>query len=272
VRYDSVFKSGKSVIQHGELNDRVYLMSININDIPYIMNQANYISEQNKYGKIYAKVPGYLKNRFEADNYITEATIPGFFSNRDDCHFMAKFKKSERAKEKNIKELQKIIKISTKNINCSTHTEKHNIKRAKETDAHAISDVFEKTLSTYPFPLYRSDYIRKLMDNDVVFYIAYIEGKVAGISSYKLNIKYNNADVNDFVVLEEYRNRGIAKALLVKMEEVLKEKDITTFFTVTRAGSFPMNRIFSCNKYTFAGTLINNTKYRWQNRKYECMV
>ena len=42
ITYDRVEKFGKSIIQHGKYNDRVYLMKLHPNDEEVIIDQIDY--------------------------------------------------------------------------------------------------------------------------------------------------------------------------------------------------------------------------------------
>jgi putative beta-lysine N-acetyltransferase len=65
--------------------------------------------------------------------------------------------------------------------------------------------------------------------------------------------------MTDFATLPEYRSKGLASFLLMKMEEEMRRRGIITAYTIARAESYGMNIVFSKHGYAYAGTLVKNT-------------
>jgi putative beta-lysine N-acetyltransferase len=66
--------------------------------------------------------------------------------------------------------------------------------------------------------------------------------------------------MTDFATLPHFRGKGLATALLVDMENEMKNQKIRTLFTIARALSPGMNITFARCGYKYSGTLINNTQ------------
>ena len=54
---DILEKIGNSLIQHGKLNDRVYIMKLNSEDFEKVIKRTQILCKENSYSKIFAKVP-----------------------------------------------------------------------------------------------------------------------------------------------------------------------------------------------------------------------
>ena len=87
-----------SVIQHGKLSGRVYLMKLK--DEPNAV--AGYIDDLVKahgYTKVFAKIPQSAEKVFSDRGYSEEGRIPDFFSSHNDCLFMAYFCDDKRRRD-----------------------------------------------------------------------------------------------------------------------------------------------------------------------------
>jgi hypothetical protein len=82
---------GRSRAQHGKLNDRIYLMKLDPDDCPGIVDKLAELAGEKDYSKIFAKVPADQAQCFEQGGYEVEASVPGFFKGTTDGLFMSKF-------------------------------------------------------------------------------------------------------------------------------------------------------------------------------------
>ena len=69
MKLDKIVDYYGSVIQHGEYNDRVYIIKINPDKYKETLIEAEKLAQKNNYGKIFAKVPFSLGNIFEENPY-----------------------------------------------------------------------------------------------------------------------------------------------------------------------------------------------------------
>ena len=88
---DIVEDVGKSVLQHGKLNDRVYIMKVDPDDVVHVLETVDRLIETHKYGKVFAKVPASVTEAFVQYHYAVEALIPRYYRNGEDCLFMSRF-------------------------------------------------------------------------------------------------------------------------------------------------------------------------------------
>ena len=96
---DKIEKIKNSIIQHGTFNNRVYIMKLSADDAPYIINYIQELVKNNRYTKVFGKIPGSLKELFVNNGYKEEARIPDFFIGGEDLVFMSLFLDDERGVE-----------------------------------------------------------------------------------------------------------------------------------------------------------------------------
>jgi len=262
---DQIIKtSNKSVIQHGKYNDRIYLMKLDENDLPSILEELNNLARENNYGKIFAKVPLWAVPFFKSDGYITEAYIPRFIKGEQDIHFVSKFLSSDRLagiETGKLEGMSKILQGSRIKKNTGNKIPEYNIEVLNENDAVRLTNIFKKVFKSYPFPIHDPEFIIKSMrDNTVYFGIRDEQsGEFRAVSSSEVDTVNLNAEMTDFAVLESERGKKFSIALLKRMEEHMKEINMKTLYTIARLNSPPMNKTFLRMGYRYTGTLIKNT-------------
>ena len=70
--------------------------------------------------------------------------------------------------------------------------------------------------------------------------------------------RYRNAEMTDFATLPSQRGFGLAQHLLAALEDDMLESSIPNLYTIARARSAGMNRVFYNRGYSRTGTLVNN--------------
>jgi len=261
---DKIEKIGKgSIIQHGDLNRRVYLMELNEEDSPYIIHQINNLARKYKYSKIFCKIPAKVAPLFYANGFILEAQIPKCYNSREAAFFVSKFLNSDRLLEietDQLYELSKMLKESkTIQIKEFVKNATYKIEKLEKKDYEAITSVYREVFVTYPFPIYNPGYVLKSFQEGVQYFAAKCEGKIVALASAEVHKKKENAEMTDFATLSQHRGKGLALMLLNFMEQEMKNQGIKTLYTIARLNSYGMNKTFLKMKYTYSGTLIKNT-------------
>jgi putative beta-lysine N-acetyltransferase len=64
--------------------------------------------------------------------------------------------------------------------------------------------------------------------------------------------------MTDFATLPSQRGVGLAKHILAALEGDMAERGIHNLYTIARARSAGMNRVFYNRGYAWTGTLVNN--------------
>lgn len=259
---DEVTKIGNSVIQHGPLNDRVYLIKLAGEDLPGIVRELDSIASSNKYGKIFAKVPSYARDVFSENGYCVEAHIHCFYNGVDDVYFMAKYFSESRRRvpdREKIKEVLLVAKSKAKQGRELTLSDGLEFKIRGGEDAVEVAQVYSKVFETYPFPIKDSRYIKESMGKDIKYFSIQDHGRIIALSSAEVDYSSGTAELTDFATLPGYRGNNLAGYLLQAMEDMVFDRSVKTCYSIARALSYGMNIVFARNNYEYAGTLINNT-------------
>lgn len=214
------------------------------------------------YSKIFAKIPGDALPSFLIHGYEVEGFIPNFFNNRNDGFFVSKFS-NERRSISNQNEFLTFRSVLEKYKNIMNSENKNicDISILNKQHANKISKLLSNVFPLYPFPVEDPDYIKKTMDENIIYFGIFEDGILKAVSSAETYPKKGNAEMTDFAVLPELRGQGIANCLLKKMENYCKtELGINTMYTIARLSEPGINALFLKNNYHYSGTLINNTK------------
>jgi len=250
-----------SLVQHGKLSDRIYLMKL-AGDPETLVARLDTLAAEAQYSKIFAKVPAPYRGVFEAAGYRAEAHIPGFFEGTTDVVFMAKFPDPSRADERQPDRVKQVIEVAVSKEPAGAlpplSDEFHLFEPGPE-HAEGICEVYRKVFETYPFPIHDPVYIRSTMDENFVYFAITHNDRIVSMASSEMDENGRNVEMTDFATIPDYRGHGHALYLLKDMENAMSERGILTGFTIARAVSFGMNATFAKAGYAYTGTLVNNT-------------
>jgi putative beta-lysine N-acetyltransferase len=253
---------GCSVVQHGPVNDRVYLMKLGKGDSTEIVGRLDRLAVSRGYSKVFAKVPASALQAFTERGYLIEATIPGFFPDGDDACFLGKYLRVSRKEERKPMLVSEILSAAKEQEQVSMLLplpERFDARIALEGDTTEMAEVYRQVFVTYPFPVHDPAFLRASMYDKTVYFGVWCGGRIAALSSAEMDPSSCSAEMTDFATLPEYRGNGLALYLLKQMEEAMKSRNIRSLYTIARAYSFGMNITFARNGYRFGGTLTNNT-------------
>nr|WP_319268850.1 putative beta-lysine N-acetyltransferase [uncultured Draconibacterium sp.] len=263
---DKIEKIGNgSIIQHGQLNKRVYLMKLDSTDCPStIIQNINKLARENKYTKIFCKIPASAAPLFLANGFLPEAQIPAFYNSEEAAFFVSKFLSSDRLLEIETDRLSDLSKLLKEQKSMSTgaksaSTDGITLRRLDKADYEQITEIYREVFVTYPFPIYNPGFILKSIEDGTQYYGAEIEGKLVALASAEIDKKGKNAEMTDFATLPQFRGRSLAVLLLGEIEKAMKVQGITTLYTIARLNSVGMNKTFLKMNYCYSGTLIKNT-------------
>ncbi|WP_319761066.1 putative beta-lysine N-acetyltransferase [Maridesulfovibrio sp.] len=259
--HDSILKVRNSIIQMGDYNDRIYLMSLSPEDEPYIVEELVSMAATKDLSKIFVKVPDAHASSFLDNGFEKEAHVPGMFG-ADDGHFLSFYRSSWRKEHTDGEELDRVLAVAESKKgkgNVSTLPSSLHMRRLGPEDAHALAHLYGRTFKTYPFPVNDPDFILQEMEEGVRFAGVFEEDRLVGASSAEVAADGQSAEMTDFAVNPDYRKVGIAGALLRSLEDDCAKSGIKCLFTIARACSYGINSLFSKGDYEFSGRLINNT-------------
>lgn len=265
--YDKIETIGNSVIQHGPLNDRIYLMKLDGDDMPHLLERLEALAGKQGYSKIFAKVPAEFRPAFEQNGYRSEALIPAFYNGRRDAVFLGRFLSPEREVDHNLRRTSEILELAARNFGKGRSPGDDappEILRATADDVEEMSRVYRKVFPSYPFPIHDPAYLLETMNSHVRYFLVRSGGSIAAISSAEMDIKAGNAEMTDFATLPDHRGAGLGSYLLERMEAEMDILGIGNLYTIARSLSPGMNIVFSRTGYIYAGTLVNNTNISGQ--------
>lgn len=252
-----------SIIQHGKLNNRIYLIKLGEKDCPGILETLRMMAAEHAYAKIFCKVPEWAAPHFLADGYMTEAIIPGFYKGKDSAFFLAKYLDSDRImnlENQSLGELGGLLKSSRKNRKETfTGNGAFEAKQLGAADVEQITDLYRKVFLSYPFPIHDPGYILKTMQENVRYFGVTKKEKIIAVASAEIDFEGENAEMTDFATSPDFRGKKLGQLLLAKMEKEMDVMGMKTLYTIARLPSIPMNKVFLKHRYQYAGTLLRNT-------------
>ncbi|MGE4292092.1 MAG: putative beta-lysine N-acetyltransferase [Desulfovibrio sp.] len=269
MRPDRITQFGNSVVQHGPLNGRAYLMRLDPEDSPHIVSRLERLAEDNGYTKIFAKVPEGAANDFAEAGYRTEAVVPGFFNGEECGLFMGRYFAEWRRVPANAGELRRVLRTARENVrpcaeNGLSRPEDrlpggYRLRRLGPEHAEDMAALYSEVFSSYPFPIHEPDYLRETMADDVCYFAACCDGAPAALCSAEVDRDAGVAEMTDFATLPAHRGLGLAGHLLSRAERAMSALGLSTLYTIARAASYGMNITFARAGYDYSGILPNNT-------------
>jgi beta-lysine N6-acetyltransferase len=259
--FDTIEELGGCLVQHGDLNKRIYLMKWHEDSPSDLGDRLDSLAREKGYTKIFIKITERYSAPFLANGYSEEARIPGWFPDGSDYLFLGKFFSEERQHDTAQSKINEIIALAIQKADETTDREVSPLRprKAEEKDALQIAALYKEVFRAYPFPIYDPAYIKKTMETHVDYYCIESDGQLIAASSAEKNSHVEDVEMTDFAILPSHRKQGLAQMLLKHMEGQMATQGYSLFYTIARALSAGMNITFAKNGYSFGGTLINNT-------------
>lgn len=262
--YDKIEKLDNSIIQHGKNNNRIYLMKLQQEDFPKIIDKLRTLAKEKKYTKIFAKIPEWAKHEFENSGFQKEAFIPNFILGQIDVYFVSEFRDPDRAnldasEDKAIREVLNLARKKQKEPLTIDFTNEYHVKNLDQNDVQSLTQLYEEVFDSYPFPIFDENYILRTMDDHIQYFGIFDNGNLIAAASCELDRDAMSSEMTDFATLSQYRGRNLSLYLLREMEAEMRKQNMMTLYTIARAHSPGMNITFAKLGYKFCGTLIKNT-------------
>lgn len=259
---DTIETIGKSLVQHGKLSNRIYLMKLHRDDYQHILELIDALAFRHGYSKIFAKVPGWASSGFTEKGYCQEALIPKFYADGEAAIFLARYLDAQRAliSEDDMRQIRKTKEVVSERLGISSEITESPLPRIlTENDAQELAELYGTVFKTYPFPIDDVEYIRETMATHCTYIGIYDRGRLVAASSAEMDVHNLNAEMTDFATLNDYQGNRLAELLLRTMEDQMIDRGFQTLFTIARACSVGMNLTFARMGYQLSGTLVNNT-------------
>lgn len=260
---DSIEQIGDSLIQHGKLNNRAYVMKIGKMDCVRIVDFVVSLAQRKGYTKIFAKVPTFARSRFMDNGFVEEARIPELFQGKGDSFFLSRFFSAERELEKQPELVSQVLEIAEQKAGAAEEAVLPSGLVCRTMERHEVAEMaqlYRQVFASYPFPIQDPDYLAQTMEENLIYFGIRADDKLIALSSAEIDFTGQNAEMTDFATLPEARGLGLATYLLAMMEDGIRQLGIKTAYTIARAYSFGINITFAKHDYTYAGPLVNNTQ------------
>lgn len=263
MKSDVIERFGKSLIQHGKANDRVYVMKIGEMDSDKIVDYVVSLAETEGYSKIFAKSPSFARSRFLDNGFTEEVRVPELYQGKEDIFFLSKFFSTEREQEKQPELVAKVLRKAEQKAAVRNEVAlPSGFTCLKMGKGHVLemAQLYRQVFTSYPFPIHDPDYLARTMDDNVIYLGIQADNTLIALSSSEIDFVGQHAEMTDFATSSEARGLGLATFLLSEMEKKSRRIGIKTAYTIARAYSFGMNITFAKHGYTYAGPLVNNTQ------------
>ncbi len=253
-------------IQHGPDNDRIYLMDLKLDrteEVSTLLDGLTALARDRGYGKIFARAPGSRSKAFLGKGYRREGVVRGLYGGREDGVFLSLYLDPRRSRDEHrIRRLKVLSEANRLRVRETPAPDPGvQIRRMHPGDGPAMADLYRRVFDSYPFPILDSGYLARTMEEEVTRYFgAFVDGELVALSSAETDRVNRCAEMTDFATLPDVRGRSLARRLLHRMEEDLAGEGFLTFYTIARALSPGINRVFARSGYRYGGTLINNTQ------------
>jgi putative beta-lysine N-acetyltransferase len=132
------------------------------------------------------------------------------------------------------------------------------LKLLNETFARQISQLLTKVFVSYPSPVESPQYIRSLIQEGNIFAGAFSQGKLISVAAAYPDRILNRCEMTDCATIEQYRRHSLSERLLWMLEQEVQRHGSFSLYTLARAQSYGMNRVFHKLGYRYQGRLINN--------------
>ncbi|MFO7819972.1 MAG: putative beta-lysine N-acetyltransferase [Halanaerobacter sp.] len=250
----------QATIHLSPLNKRIVIKDYSGQNIEKLTSRLIKSAQKNNYTKIWVKAYRDDAEKFSQSGFEKEALIDSYYS-QDDAVSMAYYLSSGREEVVDFEEEEKIIKKLSKEErkdNRLTLTEEYKFKLAEERDLERLAALYDEVFDSYPYPIDKVDYLRRMLTEDVIYGLIYEGDKLVAAASAETVPQEKNSEMTDFATLPEYQGQGLASYLLEQLEDILKDKDYNCLYTIARAKVFGINKLFSRAGYEYKGRLIQN--------------
>lgn len=124
--------------------------------------------------------------------------------------------------------------------------------------APQISQLLSQVFTSYPSSVEKPEYIYSLIQSGNIFAGAFVQEKLIAVAAAYPDPIFNRCEMTDCATLADFRGHCLSERLLSILEHEVQKNSLLCLYTLARAQSFSMNRVFHKLGYTYKGRLINN--------------
>jgi len=243
-------------------NQRLQVISYTGPELPRMIQALTEESSERGFGKVFMKVTPADQPALEGAGMVAEASIKGYFGVDEPAVVMSAFLNEERRQQPVLAQQEDILEAITvrpPDAAVPPLPAGYAMTVAEPADAEKLAALYREVFASYPFPITSPQYLVETMASHVVYRVVRDESEtVVAAASGEMNLEYRNAEMTDFATLPSQRGVGLAQHLLAALEGDMEERKIRQLYTIARARSAGMNRVFYNRGYELTGTLVNN--------------
>lgn len=242
-------------------NKRLRLTGFNAADYNKLIDFLLLTAEKYNCSKIWLVCSNSDWINFLSRGFVIEGAAEGYL-NGQTGYFMSYFLTGERRSSacytKEQKILFEVLKLAQEGNLYSILPQDYNLRKAGSDDITALSSLFARVFETYPVPVTNPEYLLEAINTKSVFYLVEHKGEVVSAASADMNFKLGNAEITDCATLPYYRGQGLMYILIKALESDVQLRNIYCFYTLARAKSPGIGKVFRKLGYQYRGRLINN--------------
>lgn len=215
---------------------------------------------EHNFGKLICYTFPRDRDVFLRHDFSLEGKLSGFFKGESaDC--FSYFLNHRRTQSSLLPKEDEIIAYCAKyKLKRERPDSTEHLRTAQKEDAEKIASLFQEVFPLYPSPMDRPNYVRHLMEQDVLFKMIEIDGAPVSVAAADMNPKFLHAEITDCATLEPFRGNGYLSKLIFSLEKDLKSMGYLTAFSLARARSYGINIVLSSHGYKYSGRNINNCR------------
>jgi len=244
-----------------DFNQRIQVLSYEARDPGAMVEEIAAEAQRRDHTKVFLKAPDFDREALEDVGMVREATVSGYFCGQP-AEVMALYLDDDRLERPYESEQQEILEAITErpaDASIPDLPPGYRMAIAGPADAEELAALYRTVFASYPFPITDPAYLISTMGTHVLFRIVRDDkGALVAAASAETCRRYRNAEMTDFATLPSQRGLGLAQHLLAALEDDMLEAAIPNLYTIARARSAGMNRVFYNRGYEMTGTLVNN--------------
>lgn len=242
-------------------NRRLKVLDYAATSFTAMLDRLAWIADENAFDKIFFKARKDDWQTFLRYGYMLEGILRYYFRG-EDAYVLSRFRTIERVtSEKLIEESRLIEELLRDDEEYAPPALPDGYTLFPATPEHipALVTLYREVFATYPSPLTHPDYVLATMERDVIYRaIKNAKGEIVSAASAEIDVKHSNAELTDCATLKSERGRSLMFHLLRALEGDLESRGVMTGYSLARAPSVGMNRVFRRLGYEYSGRLINN--------------
>ena len=240
---------------------RLKVLDYDATDYLALTARWDWLAEANGFDKIFLKATTDNWQTFLSFGFTLEGMLKYYFRGKD-AYVLSKFRTMGRITSEHLIEesglIEKLMR-APRDYQPPPLPPGYRIEVAQPKHIPELVGLYRRVFETYPNPLTHPDYLLQTMERNVVYRVILDEtGDIVSAASAEIDNKHGNAEMTDCATMITQRGRGLMFHILSKLEDDLRERNVFTAYTLARAKSIGMNRVFYRLGYEYSGRLVNN--------------